>query len=128
MHLAMLGNQDYSRGSLRRSRKPRGRAPALREVSAGFPEQYLDQTLGGDEDSAPGPAPAQSFSAGPAALEQRVPCAAETAFRYGSRLRNALSRTDVCPEAELPTPGTVCAVKALSQEFKRKMFHAEEAQ
>ena len=78
MHLAMLGNQDYSRGSLRRSQKPRGRAPALREVSAGFPEQYLDQTLGGDEDSAPGPAPAQSFSAGPAALEQRVPCAAET--------------------------------------------------
>lgn len=57
MHLAMLGNQDYSRGRLRGSRKPRGRAPALREVSAGSPEQYLGQTLGGDEDSAPAPRP-----------------------------------------------------------------------
>ena len=115
MHLAMLGDQDCSGGRLRGSRNPGGRAPALREVSAGFPEQYLDQTLGGDKDSAP--APAQSFSAGPAlwSSECRVP-RRPSAFRFGSRLRNALSRTDVCPESELHTPGTVCAVKALSQE------------
>lgn len=113
MHLAMLGDQDCSGGRLRGSRNPGGRTTALPEVSAGFPEQYLDQTLGGDEDSAP--APAQSFSAGPAPLEQRVP-RRPSAFRFDSWLRNALSRTDVCPESELHTPGTVCAGKALSQE------------
>lgn len=130
MHLVMLGNQDHSRGSLRRSREPRGRAPSLPEkLSAGFPEQYLDQTLGGDEDSAP----AQSFSAGPAALEPRELCAAgAVCFLIRFTATNALSCTAVCPEPELPTIGTVCAGESIVSRkslqgkcFMRKRRHEQ---